>query len=92
MKVTSNCEYIIDSLANHEWSDRVKPNGDKIQKRDAGIHGSDVARYLQLSPIRASEQPKLTLPGHFSFNDILEMEQKELVGMSLQEWRRYHAA
>jgi hypothetical protein len=93
MKVTKNCEYIIDSLTNHEWSENVKSNGDKVQKRDAGIHGSDVARYLQLAPLRASKRPQVITPGQFGMADLLKLDDRaSLLGMTLEEWRRHHAA
>jgi len=90
--VTENCEYVRDSLEHHEWSSKVRANGDKIQRRDAGIHGSDVARYLQLTPIRASKEPFIPAQQIETFGSLLQQVPKDMLSMTTEEWRRHHAA
>ena len=82
-----------ESLENHEWSDRVKSNGDKIQKRDEHIHGSDVARYLQLVPIRAAKEPKKVTQQGITGRDLLGMtKSKSVMDMGLDDFKRLHRA
>jgi hypothetical protein len=88
--VTDNCEYVIESLENHEWSDKVKADGTKIQRRDAGIHGSDVARYLQLTPIRSSIKPVEQEQYRETMGGLLVQSSGSMLGMTTEQWRRLH--
>jgi hypothetical protein len=89
--ITANCRYIIDSLSNHEWSGNVKSNGDKIQKRSEYIHGSDVARYLQLTPIRASKEKVELHQTQLMGKDLLGMtDSTSPLGMTMDDFKRLH--
>lgn len=56
--ITEDCRYIIDCLENHEWAETMTASGNKNQKRDEWIHGSDWFRYLALAPRRPSRKPE----------------------------------
>ena len=58
--VTANCTGVIESLSNHEWSNRENKRG-KIEKRDRYKHYSDVCRYLNLVPIMPTVIPMATV-------------------------------
>ena len=89
--VTDNCRYIIDALSNHEWSGKVKSNGDKIQKRSEYIHGSDVARYLQLAPIRASRQKIERHENQLTGRDLLGVTKTQSpLDMDMAAFKRLH--
>ena len=73
--VTHNCTYVIDCLNNHAWSGRLSSKGAQIEERDEWKHGSDISRYLQLTPLMTSRKPLVEMPGRETFRDLLGLGQ-----------------